>query len=148
LTATLLDLPEVVAASQDQMPTGPLAQRLDVVGLDVFTDRLPEGHDAIIVANFLHLFPPERNIELLARLREVVAPGGRLLLVDWWRERVAPHPTARLAAGEFLMISGGDTYQPDEVAQWLADTGWRLVAHQPLSPPAGLIIAEPANPAA
>ncbi|GIG88118.1 methyltransferase [Plantactinospora endophytica] len=145
LTGTLLELPEVASIVGPDVSSGEFAERLDVRGADVFTDRLPDGHDAIVVANFLHLFPPERNLTLLTRLREVAPPDGRLLLVDWWRDGPTPHPSARFAAGEFLMISGGDTYRPDEVADWLTATGWRFVGHQPLSPPAGLIVAEPAD---
>ncbi|MBE1489476.1 methyltransferase [Plantactinospora soyae] len=148
LTGTLLELPEVASMVGPDISSSEFAQRLDVRGADVFTDPLPNGHDAIVVANFLHLFSPEHNIALLTRLREVAPPDGRLLLVDWWRDGPTPHPSARFAAGEFLMISGGDTYRPDEVADWLAASGWRFVSHQPLPPPAGLIVAEPAEPGA
>jgi SAM-dependent methyltransferase len=137
LTATLVDLPEVAAA----VPPGP---RLTVRGADLFTDPLPEGHDAILVANVIHLLPPDRITALLRRLREVAGPGARLLLVDWWRTDQAPHPSARFGAGEFLMIGGGDLYQVDEMKGWLAETGWRFAALQPLPPPSGVIIAEPA----
>ncbi|RKR92876.1 ubiquinone/menaquinone biosynthesis C-methylase UbiE [Micromonospora pisi] len=142
LTATLVDLPEVVAVAQGEIADDVLAQRLDLLGCDVFTDPLPVGHDVVVVANFLHLFSPERNIELLSRLAKVVAPEARLLLVDWWRDAAAPHPATRLGSGEFLMISGGDTYEASEVTQWLEASGWALVAHLPLAAPAGLIVAE------
>ncbi|MER7890111.1 methyltransferase [Micromonospora sp. NPDC094482] len=145
LTATLLDLPEVVTVAREQLAADAFADRLDLVGADVFVDALPDGHDVLIVANFLHLFSPERNIELLTRLRNVAAPEGRLLLVDWWRDPSAPHPATRLGGGEFLMISGGDTYEAGEAAQWLDATGWRQVAHLPLAAPAGLIVAAPAE---
>ncbi|WP_326558434.1 methyltransferase [Micromonospora sp. NBC_01796] len=143
LTATLLDLPEVVEVARAEVSGDPLADRMELRGADVFVDPLPEGHDAVIVANFLHLFSPERNVELLTRLRAALAPQGRLLLVDWWRDPVAPHPATRLGAGEFLMISGGDTYEVADVARWLEVSGWRFVTHLPLPPPSGLIVAEP-----
>jgi SAM-dependent methyltransferase len=143
LTATLVELPDVAALVAQQTATGPLAARLEAVGADFFTDPLPTGHDAILAANVVHLFDPERIVELLRRLREVVSPDGRLLLVDWWRTDAVPHPAARFGAGEFLMISGGDLYQVDEVAQWLGETGWRFVGLQALPPPSGVIVAEP-----
>jgi SAM-dependent methyltransferase len=145
LSATLVDLPEVAAAVAEQATAGPFAGRLTAVGADVFTEPLPGGHDAILVANVVHLFGPEQIAVLLRRLRDVVAPDGRLLLVDWWRTELAPHPSARFGAGEFLMISGGDLYQVDEVERWLGAAGWRFVEHRPLPPPAGLIVAEPAT---
>jgi SAM-dependent methyltransferase len=144
LTATLVDLPEVAAAVAEQAAAGPFATRLAAVGADLFAGPLPTGHDAILVANVVHLFPPEQIAELFRRLRDAVTPDGRLLLVDWWRTDVAPHPSARFGAGEFLMISGGDLYQVDEVAGWLSATGWRFAGLQPLPPPSGVIIAEPA----
>ncbi|HEU5110060.1 MAG TPA: methyltransferase, partial [Micromonosporaceae bacterium] len=143
LDATLVDLPDVATAVTEQNAAGGFAGRLTVVGADLFTDPIPGGHDAILVANVVHLFPPERIVELLRRLRDAITPDGRLLLVDWWRTDVAPHPSARFGAGEFLMISGGDLYQVDEVARWLGEAGWRFVGLQPLPPPSGLIIAEP-----
>ena len=144
LAATLVDLPEVAAAVAEQAATGVLAARLTAVGADIFTDPLPGDHDAILVANVVHLFPPERIIALLRRLRDVVTPDGRLLLVDWWRTDVAPHPSARFGAGEFLMISGGDLYRVEEIAQWLETTGWRFTELRTLPPPSGVIVAEPA----
>jgi cyclopropane fatty-acyl-phospholipid synthase-like methyltransferase len=144
LDATLVDLPEVATVVAEQTAAGPFASRLTAAGADLFTDPIPGGHDAILVANVVHLFAPERIVELLRRLREAVAPDGRLLLVDWWRTDVAPHPSARFGAGEFLMISGGDLYQVDEVAGWLAEAGWRFLEFQPLPPPSGVILATPA----
>lgn len=144
LTATVLELPEVAAEVAARVAGGPLAGRLDAVGADFFADPLPTGYDAILVANVVHLFPPDRIVALLGRLREVAEPGTRLLLVDWWRTDVAPHPSARFGAGEFLVISGGDLYQVDEVARWLGETGWRFERLQPLPPPSGVIVASPA----
>jgi SAM-dependent methyltransferase len=144
LSGTLVDLPEVAAVVAEQATTGPFAERLTAVGADVLTEPLPGGHDAILVANLVHLFGPEQIAVLLRRLRDVITPDGRLLLVDWWRTERAPHPSARFGAGEFLMISGGDLYQVDEVAQWLGAAGWRFVELQPLPPPSGVILAEPA----
>jgi SAM-dependent methyltransferase len=137
LTATLVDLPEVAAAV-------PATDRLTAVGADLFAEPLPGGHDAILAANLVHLFPPGAIVELFRRLREAVTPDGRLLLVDWWRTDLAPHPSARFGAGEFLMISGGDLYQVDEVAGWLAEAGWRFAGVQSLPPPSSVILAEPA----
>jgi len=144
LQATVVDLPEVAAVVAEEAASGAFASRLTALGADLFVDPIPGGHDAILVANVLHLFPPERVVELLRRLREVISPDGRLLLVDWWRTDVAPHPSARFGAGEFLMIGGGDLYQVDEVTRWLGEAGWRSLGLQSLPPPSGVILAAPA----
>lgn len=144
LRATLVDLPEVTELVTAQIESGAFDGRLTAVAADLFADPLPGDHDVVLVANVIHLLPPEQIVELLRRLRGAVSPGGRLLMVDWWRTDVAPHPQARFGPGEFLMISGGDLYQVDEMAAWLADTGWEFLRLQPLPPPSGVIIAAPA----
>lgn len=144
LTWTLLDLPQVADMVRDSDEVRAFGDRVDVVGADVFADPVPEGYDAILVAHFLHLFPPEKDLELLGRLRGAATEDGRLLLVDWWFDPVTPHPNTVFGAWEFLLISGGDTYRPDEVERWLSQTGWRTVEHRPLVAPMSLLVAEAA----
>jgi protein-L-isoaspartate O-methyltransferase len=144
LSWTLLDLPAVAELARADPAIGEFGDRVEVLAADVFTDLLPGGYDAILVAHFLHLFPPERNTELLGRLRGVATEDGRLLLVDWWFDPVAPHPNTVFGAWEFLLIGGGDAYRPDEVEQWLSQTGWRTVEHRPLVAPMSLLVAEAA----
>ena len=136
LAVTLIDLPEVASTVAGQG-----VPRLTAVGADVFESALPEGYDVMLVANLVHLLPPERIVELFRRLRAAATPGTALLLVDWWRTDRAPHPSARFGAGEFLIISGGDLYQVDEVTGWLAETGWSRTGLTALPPPSGVIEA-------
>lgn len=144
LTWTLVDLPAVADIARAEPTVAAYGDRVEVIGADAFTDPLPTGFDAILVAHLLHLFPPERNLELLGRLRGVATEDGRLLLVDWWFDPVRPHPNTIFGAWEFLLIGGGDAYRPDEVEQWLSDTGWRIVEHRPLIAPMSLLVAEAA----
>ncbi|GAB7052980.1 methyltransferase [Catenuloplanes indicus] len=140
LTGVLVDLPEVAELAARRLAGEP---RIEVAGADVLTDPLPAGCDVIVVANVLHLLTPERCVALLGRLREVAEPGGRLLLVDWWRDPVEPHPDSVSGASEFLMFSGGDTYEASEAADWLTGTGWRPLEVREVLPPTGVLIAEP-----
>jgi SAM-dependent methyltransferase len=146
LSWTLLDLPPVAELARADPAIGDFGDRVEVIAADAFTDPLPEGYDAILVAHFLHLFPPDRNIELLGRLRGAATEDGRVLLVDWWSasDPVMPHPNTVFGAWEFLLIGGGDAYCPDEVEQWLSETGWRTVEHLPLVAPMSLLVAEAA----
>jgi hypothetical protein len=72
---------------------------------------VPSGHDLLLIANVIHLFQPEVNRELLARLRKAVEVGARALLVDFWTDPSHTQPLfAALMAAEFLVIAGGDVY--------------------------------------
>lgn len=115
----------------------------DVEG-DFFKDPLPNAHDAIIVANTVHTLSVANNVELLQRLRACAAASARLLLVDVWLDAThAQPPSAALASGEFLMMSGeGQAYGEDEVDGWLGQNGWRRLERRPLAGPASVVIAE------
>jgi len=46
-------------------------------------------------------------------------------------------------AGEFAVnIEHGDVYSLAEAREWLAATGWRLIAHEPLVDAKSVIVAE------
>jgi SAM-dependent methyltransferase len=145
LEGTLYDLPAVAALARQQLAESPLAARLRIVEGDFFTDPLPEDHDAILLANVVHNFLPERNRALLRRLGTSAPAAARLLLVDFWTDPLHIQPlTAALMAGAFLLTSQGDVYSAEEVRDWLLATGWRTIEHKVLAGPASLIVAEKA----
>jgi SAM-dependent methyltransferase len=142
LAATLVERPEVAALARRRLAGTPIA----VVDGDALADPLPDGHDAVLIANVAHLLSPEDNRRLLERVRAVVPAGARLLLVDFWTDphRVDP-PFAALMAGEFLLFSDdGDVHSEAEVRDWLAATGWRALERRELAGPQSLIVAEAA----
>ena len=141
--ATLYELPAVAATTRRRLNVGRFADRLRIVPGDFFKDPIPDGHDAVIIANVVHCFPRAPVLELLRRTRQQVAPGARLLLVDFWTDETHTHPTfAALMAGEFLLTpGGGDVYSAEEARDWLQETGWRQLDFRPLAGPASLIVA-------
>lgn len=146
LRGTLFELAPVAAQARQRLEPLIDAGRATVVEGDAFEDPLPGGADAVLLAHTLHLFTPEPNTELLRRIRESVDHGARLLLVDFWTdvEHTEPAPAA-LLAGEFYRLSGGQAYSVEEAREWLAQTGWDYVGHQPLAGPESLVEAEAAS---
>jgi phospholipid N-methyltransferase len=145
LACTLFELPSVASVARRRLATTPLAQDLQIVEGDFFQDQIPMDHDAIIIANVWHNYSPERNVELLRRVRQSVAEETRLLLVDFWTDPTHTQPlAAALMVGGFLLTTGeGDVYSVEEVHGWLQATRWRPVTHVPLGGPSSLIVAEP-----
>jgi len=146
LTASLYELPDTAGVARRALVDQPEARRIKVIDGDFFKDALPEGVDAILVANVVHLFSPERNLDMFRRVRRQVDAGTRLLLVDFWTDPTHTQPPpVPLMAGEFLLFAGeGDVYSAKEAQQWLRETGWRPLQHQPLAGAASLIVAEAA----
>jgi phospholipid N-methyltransferase len=144
LETTLFEQPDIAAVARPHLVGTPAGEQVKIVEGDFFKDPIPEGHDAVIVANVVHLFSPEHTRALLQRTRERVPVGARLLLVDFWTDPTHTQPTlAALLAGEFQMFTGeGDVYSEEEVHEWLQQTEWRPLEHKPLAGPASLIVAE------
>lgn len=146
LHATVLELPTVAELARARIADAGLDDRIEAVAGDAMQEELPSGYDLFLVANLVHYFSPEKNRELLTRVRQVAEPGARLLLADFWTDPTHTQPVqAALMAGEFAVhLREGDVYSVDEIADWLASTGWRFVEHTPLVGPQSLVIAEPA----
>jgi predicted nicotinamide N-methyase len=142
---TLFEQPAVAEVAAKRLAAAGLTGSINVVAGDLFGDTIPAGHDVILLANVVHYFTPERNVELLGRLRERVTSGARLLLIDFWTDATHTQPTmATLIAAEFLVLVGGDVYSEEEARQWLGTAGWRVLERQPLDGPLSLLIAEAA----
>ena len=144
LHGTLFELPGACAVARQRLAGLPEGKRIEVVEGDVSKDPLPDGHDALIVANTVHVLSAVHNIELFRKLRSGVAVGARLLLADLWTDPTHTKPAAApLISGEFLVISGeGQAYSEAEAGEWLTQTGWRKLEHRPLVGPNSLLIAE------
>jgi SAM-dependent methyltransferase len=144
LEGTLFDLPEAVGVARPRLAGDPAASRAEVLEGDFFQDPIPDDHDVVLIANVIHLFSPEHNLELLRRTREHVTGGARLLLADFWTDPTHTQPPlAALMAGEFLVITGeGDVYSEQEASDWLTQTGWRALEHKPLAGPISVLVAE------
>jgi SAM-dependent methyltransferase len=144
LDATLVELPKTAAVARARLNRSAFADRVQVTDADALTDPLPAGHDAVLVANFIHLFSPETNVRFLTNLAHAVDPGARLLLVDFWTDSThTSPPIAALLAGEFLLVSGeGDVYSQHDLDAMLTQTGWRSIERRELAGPQSLVIAE------
>lgn len=144
---TLFEFPSVAAVARQRLASNPLARRLHIVEGDFFKDPIPDGHDAVIIANVVHVLSPEHNLQLFKRVRARVPDGARLLLADFWTDPTHTQPVfAAIMAGEFMVMAGaGDVYSEEEVRGWLRETGWRALERTPLAGPASLIVAETAR---
>jgi O-methyltransferase domain/Dimerisation domain len=146
LEGTLFDLPDAAAFARQRLAGDPSGQRAQVVAGDFFTDPIPGGHDAVLIANVIHIYSPAHSLELLRCTRVHVPDGARLLLADWWTDATHTQPPmAALLAGEFLVFSGkGDVYSEEEARGWLQESGWRAVERKPLAGALSLLVAETA----
>ena len=146
LRGTLFELPGTCEVARRRLAKEAEATRIDVVEGDIFKTAPPGDHDAVLVANVIHVLSAAHNLELLKKIRATVSSGARLLLADLWTDPTHSQPPgAALISGEFLVIAGeGQAYSEQEADDWLGQAGWRKVDRKPLAGPASLIVAEAA----
>jgi cyclopropane fatty-acyl-phospholipid synthase-like methyltransferase len=144
IEGTLFELPKTAQLAQKRLVNTPLANKITIIEGDLFKDDIPTGYDAVILANIVHVFSPDTNLVLLNRIRQAVAKGTKLLLVDFWTDATHTQPKfAALMAAEFQIFSGeGDVYSTEEVGNWLGMTNWRVLKDEHLAGATSVIVAE------
>ncbi|NUR62192.1 MAG: methyltransferase [Catenulispora sp.] len=134
LTGMLFDRPPVIAAVRDDdrhrdddQHLDPVADRYRLFGGDFF-EKLPVGADTHLLCSVLHNWSDERAGTLLARSRESLDPGGRLLIVEML---VPPgdewHPSKWSDLGMMVQTGGRERTQ-DEYTDLLARGGYTVTS--------------------
>lgn len=81
LRAVVFDLPEVEPFLVRSRDANRVADRLDFVGGDFFTDDLPRG-DVIAFGYVMSNWPDEQCAELLTKAFHACEPGGKVLVME------------------------------------------------------------------
>jgi 3-hydroxy-5-methyl-1-naphthoate 3-O-methyltransferase len=82
LQAVVIDRDAVLTKTQEHIADAGLSERISTHAANVFSDPLPEGCDAAVIANMLHDFSPERAAMIPERVARALPSGGRLLVME------------------------------------------------------------------
>jgi len=138
LRGTVFDQPQVVAPVA--VPPE-LAGRLELQGGDFFA-AVPAGADAYLLKHIIHDWGDEACLRILGQIRDAMAPGARVLLV----EQVippgnAPFPGKLLDLNMLVMTEGGRERTPSEYASLLGQAGLSLQRIVPTPSPLSVVEA-------
>jgi ubiquinone/menaquinone biosynthesis C-methylase UbiE len=103
-----------------------LAERAETLVGDVHAVSLsPAGYDRVLIANVLRLEPPERALNLLARVRAAIRPGAELVVVDAFGGGSPERQAARALYRLNLAMRSRDTAVHDRAAveSWIREVG-------------------------
>ena len=140
LHGVLFDLPRTVAHPSAELAK--LAGRCQITAGDFF-EAVPAGADAYLLSHIVHDWPEPQAIAILTRVREAIAPSGRLLIVELvMPSDDTPHP-ARMLDIVMLLLTGGEERTEDEYAELLARAGFRLERVVPTRSPVSVLEAVP-----
>jgi SAM-dependent methyltransferase len=122
LTAVVLDRPEVAELAREALAGDPLEARIEYVGGDYLASDYGEGYDLVLCANILHQESGERAAALMARCGRALAPGGRLVVMDF----AIDEAQERALVGALFAInmrSFGDTHTEGTIRGWMEAAG-------------------------
>ncbi len=151
MRVTALDFPNVLQAFRIQAEHMGLSDRIGLLPGNFHCVAIPEDRfDRIVLANVLHLEPPEQAAALIRRVASVLLPGGDLVIVDMLGDGTpvgeraqaiyALHLALRTREGKVHPLSDLQAWVeragllPDEVIALGTPQGMgALVAHKPFS---------------
>lgn len=137
--AVALDLPEVLARFVERAEALSLRDRIDTIAGDFHDDAVLGGKlfDVVLLANVVHLEPPDRAEALVRRFGRAVAPGGMLVIVDVLSDGTPEldRAVAAYALHLAMRLPGAHPYPESVLSTWTAAPG--------LAPPERWWLGEP-----
>src|SRR5579875_516879 len=125
LTATVLDLPGSAAIGREIIARAGMAGRVRHRDGDAATADLGSGYDAVLCFNLVHHLPRPGVAALFGRIREALAPGGSLAVMDVFAEPGRRGSAAADFLGLFVYLSSGSqVYTPGQLDEWLRGAGF------------------------
>ena len=121
LTATVMDLPEVVGRA---VAPDVLKGRCQFVPGDLF-EQWPVHSDAVVLARVLHDWPDDDAERILARARESMPAGGALYVVEMVLDGITG--SGGLLDLNMLIVAGGAERTEEQFRHLLDRTGFDLL---------------------
>lgn len=142
MRATVLESPPVDGIARRIIATARLADRIDVVAADMWTDDWPVDHDVHMFSNVLHDWNEEDCLRLLTRSVAALPAAGRILIHDMLLDDDKSGP---LWAAEYSVllstVTQGRLYSAAEIGAWLAGLGFAITSRSPTSLGRSVLVA-------
>lgn len=137
LRGTLLELDSVVEEAKGTI--APVADRCELAAGSFF-DPMPAGGDVYLIANTLHNWSDRDASRILGRCAEVLAPGGRVVVVERLLDSGKDPVMASYADLLMLVLLGGRERSMDDLRDLGADVGLGLTGSRKFELPGHWLI--------
>jgi len=125
LELALFDLPAVAERARKRLDEAGLGSRATVTGGDFLAGALPRGADVVSLVRVVHDHDDAAAARLLARVREALEPGGRLLLAEPMAGTRGAEPAGDAYFGLYLFaMRSGRPRTFRELESLLGDAGF------------------------
>lgn len=127
LRLQLFDLPPVAERARENLAIEGLGDRVEVFGGDFHIDPLPRGADTISLVRVLHDHDDAPALQLLKRIRDVMAPGAELIIAEPLAETAGARRLDSYFGIYLRAMGSGRTRRFDEVRGMLEAAGFAKV---------------------
>lgn len=146
LRATVVDLEPAVRIGRELVEQAGLSHRIEFRPGHLAETPLGENYDVAFLFNVLHHLDEATNRETLRRLASALAPGGKLVVWESFREERENRQKDQLGsllALFFGLTSKEETYGFGQVAAWARAAGFKRIRRQRLrtAPYGALLLA-------
>lgn len=142
LCAVVLDLPPVAREAERAAKEAGLEGRVTVRAADFRQELLDAEGGRFDVALLSRVLMGLRDVEaaaLLARVREALTPGGRVLVLELRRGGGGGGRVGALLDLDMLLFTGGEVRPPGMLVEMLGEAGFRETGFRPFGPQAVLV---------
>lgn len=143
---TAVDWAAVLELARRNAERAGVASRYRTIAGSAFDVDWGSGYDLVMLPNFLHHFDVATCASLLKKVRASLAPGGRVLAVEFVpnEDRVSPPFQASFALVMLATTPQGDAYTASGLGDIARHAGFGGVSVRPLPrSPASLVLFEP-----
>lgn len=131
--AVTADIDAVTPHARRKIEEAGLANRVQAVTVDMFTDPLPRC-DVLSMSMILHDWNLEKKRQLVAKAYDALEPGGAFIAIDHMIDDERRQNVAGLMISLTMLIETGDgfDYTPSDFFGWCEEAGFRRGAVIPL----------------
>jgi len=129
LESITFDLPENVEIAEESVRKENLSTRISVIGGDFKKDALPDGFDAVLLANFMSVADAGANQKLLKKIYRKLPRRGACILSGWIIDdsHLAPQ-TSILFCLEDICWNAPDVERSEKVyTEWMKKAGFSKI---------------------
>jgi cyclopropane fatty-acyl-phospholipid synthase-like methyltransferase len=129
LACALLDFPAVCEIAMRYAEQHGVADRIAMIGADMFADAWPSGFDRVLFSDIFHDWDDERCRLLARRAYDALAPGGEVLVHEMLLGDAKDGPLAAVSYSMVMIfVAQGRQRTGRETADILTSAGFAEVA--------------------
>jgi precorrin-6B methylase 2 len=143
ISVTAVDWPNVLKVTRRVAERFGFGDRLNTIEGDILKVDFGTGYQFATLGHILHSEGEARGRELLKKVYDALAPGGRIAIAEFVTnaDRTGPAPALTFAVNMLVCTEEGNTFSFEEMTAWLEDLGFHDIQQVPVPGPSPLLVA-------